>query len=43
MTVALLKSQMLHMSIEKQETLLKLAILTVAAILCKSNFHVSIL
>jgi hypothetical protein len=41
MTVALLKSQILHMSIEKQETLLKLAILTVAAILCKLNLKMS--
>ena len=35
---SVLKTQVLHMSVEKQETLLKLAILTVAAILCKSKF-----
>nr|CAH0103620.1 unnamed protein product [Daphnia galeata] len=43
MTVALLKSQILHMSIEKQETLLKLAILTVAAILSFSTRLFSVL
>ena len=32
---SVLKAQVLHMSVEKQETLLKLAILTVAAILCR--------
>ncbi|XP_057364707.1 dolichyl-diphosphooligosaccharide--protein glycosyltransferase subunit STT3A-like [Daphnia carinata] len=43
MTVALLKSQILHMSIEKQETLLKLAILTVAAVLSFSTRLFSVL
>lgn len=38
MSAGLIKSQLLSMNAEKQETLLKLAILTVAAILCKILF-----
>lgn len=33
-TAGLIKSQLMHMSAEKQETLLKLAILSTAAVLC---------
>jgi hypothetical protein len=34
MMIGSIKSQLAHMSVEKQETLLKLAILSVAAVLC---------
>ena len=35
MTSVLQKTGLLHMTVDKQETLLKLAILTIAAVLCK--------
>lgn len=40
MTSLLSKTGLLHMTVEKQETLLKMAILTIAAILCEYQSEV---